>query len=165
MQAILDAVITTLTAAGLSAFSEYPAGALDRTQGPVICAGVKSTKLISSGAGDYLGESTVEGVSREIYGLRMDAVISLDIYSPDDAENGAAGCGGTAESISAAVSSLPSSIKVRAIVRGETEYDGKTEMFFCPMELHCAALLTREENAESGEFTDFYLRGARVKCQ
>lgn len=159
LDAVLDAVVTALCGAGLAALRQFPDSELDRDSGPVVCVGLKSNKLVSSGAGDYMGEKTDGGTVSEVYGFRMEPVIALDVYSPDDGENGAEGCVGTAEAVSAALPEFPSGLKVRELVCGETAFDGATEMFHMPVALSCAAFLTREMNGETGEFSDFVLKG------
>ncbi|NCB51060.1 MAG: hypothetical protein EOM54_04150 [Clostridia bacterium] len=159
LDAVLDAVVAALTASGVSAVRQFPDSEIDRDSGPVVCVGLKSNKLVSAGAGDYMGERTDGGVVSEVYGFRMSPVIALDIYSPADGENGAEGCVSAAEAISSALSEFPSGLKSRELVCGQTKFDGTTEMFHMPVELNCAAFLIREMNGETGEFTDFVLKG------
>ena len=159
LDAVLDAVVTALRAAGLCALRQFPEGEIDRKSGPLVCVGLKSNKLVSSGAGDYMGERRSGGTVSEVYGFRMEPVIALDIYSPDDGENGAEGCIETAEAVGAALPGFPSGLKMRELLCGETAFDGATEMYHMPVELSCAAFLTREMNGETGVFTDFVLKG------
>jgi hypothetical protein len=158
LDAVLDAVVSALTAAGVNAVRQFEPSEAGRDCA-VVCVGLKSNRLVSAGAGDYMGEKTEGGVVSEVYGFRMEPVIALDIYSPDDGVSGAQGCLSVAEAISAALEDFPSGIKSRALIYGETRFDGATEMFHLPAELCCAAFLTREMNAETGEFTDFVLKG------
>jgi hypothetical protein len=146
LDAVLNAVVEALSSAGLSAVRQFPDSAIGRDSGPVVCVGLRSNKLISSGAGDYMGERTDGGTVSEIYGFRMAPVIALDIYSPDNGENGAEGCVKAAEAVGAALPAFPSGLKSRELVCGETKFDGETEMFHMPADLSCAAFLTREMN-------------------
>lgn len=156
--AVLDALTEALTAAGVRAVRAYPDTVLSRGEGPVVCVGMKANQLVSAGAGDYLGQETVNGVLAEVYGFRMDLTVSLDIYAPDDGR-GAAACGLCAEAVCGAFSRFPSGLKPRALECGETAFDAETGMFRLPMSLRCAAFLLREKNSETGEFTDFALKG------
>lgn len=158
LDTVLDAVVAALTAAGLSALRQFPESEADRAA-VAVCVGLKRNRLVSAGAGDYMGEKTEGGVVSEVYGYRMEPVLALDVYSPDDGENGADGCMKAAALIAAALPDFPSGIRPRELSCGETAYDGITEMFHMPAELGCSAFLTREMNAETGEFTDFVLRG------
>ncbi len=159
--AVLDAVAAALTAQGLTAVREFPAAALDRASGPVVCVGLRSNTLLSAGCGDYMGEQTDgNGAVSEVYGMRMESVLALDVYSPDDGANGAAGCVNAFALIAAALPTLPSGLRVKELKCGETDLDGETGMFLCRVSLACRAFLTRSENADAGEFTDFVLRGA-----
>lgn len=159
LDAVLDAIMAALTGAGISALRQFPDSEISRDSGPIVCVGLRSNKLVSSGAGDYMGVREDGGVVSEVYGFRMTPVIALDIYSPDDGANGAEGCIVAAEAVSAALPDFPSGLKARAFVCGETTFDDVTEMFHLPAELSCAAFLTREMNGETGAFTDFVLKG------
>jgi hypothetical protein len=158
LDAVLDAVVAALKAAGISAVRQFPDSEADRTAA-VVCVGLRRNKLVSAGAGDYMGERTDGGIVSEVYGFRMEPVVALDVYSPDDAENGAEGCLAAAALIAAALPAFPSGLKPRAFSCGETTFDGISEMFHMPAELGCSAFLTREMDAETGAFTDFVLRG------
>lgn len=158
-EAVLTALIAALTAAGLDAVRAYPASALDRDRGPVVCVGIRENKLLSPGMGDYLGQRSVNGAVSELYGLRAECAVSLDVYSPDGGEHGAAGCVRCGEKITSALADLPSGLRLRALRLGEAAYDRDTGMFRMTAELTCAAFLTRERDADTGVFTDFTLKG------
>lgn len=151
--AILEALVSALTAAGLNAMRQYPEA---RAGGPypAVCVGLKSGKLLSAGAGDYLGQRDEGGAVRAVYGYRTEAVAALDLYAPE-----AAGCLAGFSGVSGAAVEFPAGLRTRALVCGETVFDGETGLFHCPAELHFFALLTREADEETGEFTDFVLRG------
>lgn len=159
LDAVLDAVVSALNAAGAGALRQFPDAPLSRDAGPVICVGMKRNKLVSAGAGDYMGERTEGGTVSEVYGYRMEPVLALDIYSPDGGEYGAAGCLSAAAAVGAALPNFPAGIKPRALTCGETAFDTETGMFHMPAELSCAAFLTRELDAQTGEFTNFVLKG------
>ncbi len=158
LDAVLDAVVAALRETGVYAVRQFPAYEAERDR-LTVCVGLKRNKLVSAGAGDYMGEKAEGGVVSEIYGFRMAPVIALDIYSPEDGGNGAEGCLAGAASVSAAFRQLPSGIKARALSCGETKFDGTTGMFHMPAELSCDAFFTREMNAQTGEFYDFVLKG------
>ncbi len=157
LNAVLNAVTACLNAGGLRAVRDFPGSALDRDAGPVVCVSLRSNKLLSAGAGDYMGEQSAGGEVSSVYGFRMEPVIALDIFAPGG--GGASACAAAADSAAECLSELPSGLKLRALCCGETVYDQATEMFRCPLEIHAAAFLTRQEDAVTGEFTDFHLRG------
>ncbi|MEG1633333.1 MAG: hypothetical protein RR314_04705 [Oscillospiraceae bacterium] len=159
LDTVLNAIVAALEAQGVSALRQYPSTALNPAFGPVVCVGLKSNKLVSAGAGDYMGEKTVGGVTSEVFGFRMEPVIALDVYSPDDGGHGAIGCTVCAAEVAAALSAFPKALKPKALVCGEPCYDAQTDMFRMVLELSCCAFLTRERNADTGVFTDFTLRG------
>lgn len=151
--AVLDALSAALAAAGLNAGRQYPdtpaAGPY-----PAVRVGLKSGKLLSAGSGDYLGERDEGGAVRAVYGYRTEAVAALDLYAPE-----AADCLAGFNAVSAAVPAFPAGLRTRALICGETVFETETGLFHCPAELHFLAFLTRDEGGETGEFTDFVLRG------
>lgn len=156
---VLDAIVASLADAGIDAVRAYPNAALSRSRGPVVCVGMRSNRLLSPGMGDYLGQRAAPGAVSELYGLRAECAAALDIFSPDDAAFGAAGCVRCAEAVSSALAALPSGLRLRALRLGETEFDGETGMFRMTAEMDFTAFLVREMNADTGEFTDFTLKG------
>lgn len=157
VEAVLTAVTSALTDAGLNAQRQFPDAALCRGSGALVCVGVKQSRLLSAGCGEYLGRRTVDGAPREVYGWRLEGVLALDIYSPEG--SGPALCQSCFEALSSALAVLPSGLRQRELRCGETVWDESTGMFLCRCELSVLALLTREESAEDGVFTDFVLRG------
>lgn len=158
-ETVLSTLTAALTAAGLDAVRAYPATALDRSRGPVVCVGIRENKLLSPGMGDYLGQRSDGGTVRELYGLRAECRISLDVFSPDDETHGAAGCVRCGEAIVSALGDLPAGLRLRSLRFGEAGYDRGSGMFRMTAELNCAAFLTRERDADTGVFTDFTLKG------
>lgn len=164
LDTVISALVNILEAGGIRSVEQYPTDRLDPEAGSVVCVGVRSSKLLSSGAGEYLGIREEEnGVSAELYGFRLELVLGLDIFSPDREGEGAMRCAALFSQISAALSELPSGLKNRGLICGKTAPDSLTEMFHCPCELHCAAYLVCEADEETGEFTDFVLRGVLNK--
>ncbi len=159
IETLLQAVEDILEAAGLAVRRQYPAADLEALSGPVICLGIQSCQLQSSGAGEYLGLRLDAGTQteRELYGFRLEAVLALDIYGPR--AQGAAGCLDCFGAMSAALDALPEGIRARALVCGGAEIDSVTELFHCGVQLHCQAYFLREKDGEDGQFTDFEIKG------
>ncbi|HHU21920.1 MAG TPA: hypothetical protein GXZ52_00645 [Clostridiales bacterium] len=161
LNTVVSALADTLRQAGIEAVCQYHPAPLDNRKGPLVCVGVKSSKLVTSGAGEYLGlRRSEDGSFTEAYGFRLELVLGLDIYSPYDGEPG--GCLGCFGEISAALGRMPSGLKIRKLVCGVTAPDRVTEMFRCPCELHCMAYLICGAREETGEFTDFELKGTVI---
>jgi hypothetical protein len=161
LNAVVSALVDALNRAGVEAVCQYTPAPLDSRKGPLVCVGVKSSRLLSPGAGEYLGlRRNEDGSFTETYGFRLELVLALDIYSPCDAEP--SGCMDCFGDITMAARELPSGLKVRKLVCGVASPDKATEMFRCPCELHCLAYLVCSASEETGEFTDFQLKGTVV---
>jgi hypothetical protein len=158
LDTVLDAAAGLLTSAGITAIREYPAAPLEKPDAPVVCVGVKSCSVTPAGWGDYMGSRENGGAVTEVYGVRLELVIGLDIYAP-----AAAGCADCFENVSRAFDAAPSGLKIRALVCGETEPDELTELYRCRCEAHCLAVMERTSTDGGTEFTDFVLRGVLNK--
>lgn len=157
LETVVTAVVTALGEKGIGATRRFPASRLDKGNSPVVCVGVKSSRLLSSGAGDYLGtRDDAEKGRTELYGFRSELVLSLDIYS---AKQGPEGCAKCFDAMTALLPGLPSGLKLKSLESGETVFDADTGMFMCPCRLECTAYLICQADEETGEFTDFILRG------
>ena len=154
LDTIIGALADVLTQGGINAVQEYPGTRPVRRNEPVVCVGVKSGRLTGSGMGEYMGTDKTDG--REIYALRLELVIGMDIFAPVDYDGG---CISVLEKISSLMPVFPSGIKPSAIVSGEVAPDYDTEMLRCNAELHCTASLTCQTDEETGEFLDFVLKG------
>lgn len=160
LDTVAQAVVEALTGAGINAKKQYPLSWLDRGEGPVVCVGIKSAELSASGAGNYLGTKTdSDGNTRELYGVKAETVISMDIYSPAENGDGQAECLGCFRDMSAALAALPGGVRVNTLVCGQVKPDGVTEMMQCPCQAHCTVFLIGETAEDSTEFLDFTLKG------
>jgi len=155
---VLQGMVSLLQAAGIDAMLQYPTAALDRKRGPVVCAAVKEGTRTGSGLGDYLGMRETDGAELEVYGCRVELTVSLDIFVPwgEDSVSAAMQC---FAAVSEALYAAPSGLKPQKIHCGAPKPDRETEMLKCPVEVDCTAVLICERNTESGEFTDFVLKG------
>ena len=154
LDTVVNGVVEALGGCGMNAMAAYPDQAFDSHGGTAVAVGIRSGKMLSSGAGEYLGmEKREDGGARELYGFALELVMSLDIFAGD-----AAGCGSILSRLSALMGAMPCGIRVQSLSWGESEADPFTGMFCCRCEMHCTAHLTAAEN-DSGEFTDFVLKG------
>lgn len=153
-EAVIEAIIAALRDAGLNVTAAFPDGAAPGSAGALVCVGMDSCQVSSSGCGEYLGTET-GGSAAELYGYRAEVTAALDVYAPTAAE-----CAGAGDGICAALGKLPSGLKMRAFSCAGTEFDELTGAFRRRCALKCLAYLTRSADAETGEFTDFILRGA-----
>ena len=159
--AIIDAVVGVLSENQLRAMQGFPESATQLRAGTLVCVSVKDARSLSSGMGEYLGRSfDPQGNDKgEIYGLKLEMVIGLDIFAPPGEGHGAAECLEYYGAISRALSSLPAGLKIKELRCGAAEPDSLTEGYKCPAEIHCVAHIIGEADADTGEFLDFNLKG------
>ena len=154
LEEAVEAVVSALKSSGIDAAAEFPDGFAKKISGPTVRVGLRSCALTSSGCGEYLGLTTVNGAQEELYGSRAELCVELDIFAPAAAECAAAG-----DSAAAALSALPAGLKTREFTCRPAEFDETAGAFRRRCELKCFAYLVRTAAADSGEFTDFVLRG------
>ena len=154
-EAVLEAILALLQGAGLNALANFPDKAL-RRDGVIVCAGVRELRLLSSGAGEYLGTRERGSLISELYGFRLELLLNLDIYTPVGEANP---CDGAFRLIEEALGRAPAGLRVTELSRGAAVWDRETEMLLCPVTLRCSAYLLAEETEEPGEFSDFILKG------
>ena len=155
---VLKSIVSLLQAAGIDAMLQYPMDVLNKKRGPVVCVAVKNGTRSGSGMGDYLGVREENGAVLEVYGYRAELTVSLDIFVPWG-ENSVSAVMQCFAAVSDALYAAPSGLKLQKIHCGTAKPDHDTEMLKCPVELDCIAVLVCERNTESGEFTDFVLKG------
>ena len=133
---IPEAAVSALTSAGLPAVRSFPETPIDRDSS-IICVSLSSVKLSASGVGNYIGIGFEGLAPREMYGSSAEAVLRLEIYSPD-ADNG--------ELIQTACQTVLSmnSLTVTALEVGAAEYHKQSGMFRCICNVKLRALLIRE---------------------
>lgn len=154
-QAVLTAVLTALTDAGVYAVAQYPASALDKKT-PTVCVGVRSQTVETPGFGSYLGKEEVDGVMTERYGVKVAMTVLLDLYLPGTM---AEECQRLFARVSGALAALPSGVKLRKMTRGELAPDPAVEMLRCECAAECTAYFSHAVEEESGVWHDFVLRG------
>ncbi|MBQ4040718.1 MAG: hypothetical protein IJC91_06225 [Oscillospiraceae bacterium] len=140
-----------------------PFGKMKEFSTPVVAVSIEEAESTASGVGDYLGIfSDAETGVREIYGRYLEVSLGLDIYSPDNADFGAAACPKVFGQIVSAFSESTLPVKVKNIQCGKTEFDDVTRMYRCKVTAKCRCFMTAEIR-EDGEFTDYILKGVMIK--
>ncbi len=145
---VVSAVITTLRDKGIPAAAQYRDGLLSEDK--LVCVGIRSGRMLSSGAGEYLGLRQ----GREIFGFRAEITAAVDIFA-----RSAAGYLEMLDMLGGALGSLPGGLRGAEFSYGETEPDAETGLYRLPAELRGTAYFSAELDEESGEFSDFTLRG------
>lgn len=162
LESVAGAVVAALQEKGINACSAYPKEPLQAHQGSLVCVAVKSAALADGGFAGYLGVRTDEnGRQAELFGLRCALTLALDIYAPMESENGAVECVRCFDTVTAALGSLRSGLKIQELQCGEAAPDRDSGMFRCRCGVKGVAFLIAEkkEDGEETEFSDFILKG------
>lgn len=162
LEGLIASVSSALNAAGIPAGPAFPNAPVPPEEGAFVRVGVLKAADKSAGLSRYLGlRQDPERGPVEIYGLRCELELSLDVFAPFAAENAALDCVNTFDRAAAAVSAMPG-LYVREFTCGAPEPDAETGAFRLSGGVKCAGLLTVADNdggPETMAFTDFVLRG------
>lgn len=159
LERVIAAVVEALTEADIPAGPAYPKSGVDRS-GSFIRVGVAKAADRSAGFARYLGiENDPETGEREVYGLRCEITLSLDVYAPLSAENAALECAALFDRAAAEISGV-SGLSVKELSCGAPGPDRETGMFRLSGLAQCAGLLVFAGNGGAdAAFSDFVLRG------
>lgn len=157
LTAIRDAVRSALEQAGITALEAFPAERARSYEGAVAAVAVDTAESKTVGFCNYLGEAWDEeaGTVRELYGKRLDAVISVEVRGAP-----ATVCNQGMETASEVLlGGLPSGIRP-----GELSWEGicwekETGMFLRRGRLTCQAVFVAKSSGTDGVFLDFILKG------
>jgi hypothetical protein len=159
MAGVVNAVVTALGAAGLSAGCAWPKTPVTPGSG-FVRVGVERVEEISGGLARYLGvENDAQTGEHEVYGLRCTLTLQLDVYAPLSETNAAMRCLELFDTAAGAVSGI-AGLHVSELRCGAPAPDRETGMFRLNGAAVCSALLlSASGDGDSGTFTDFVLRG------
>lgn len=160
LEQVKNAVAAALEENGLRARIAYAPGWAKCYDSPVVAVGIRTGESRGGAMSHYLGRRTVPGAleSREVYGLRLDLTLSLDIYSP--AEIGAAGCDQALERLhQIMLEGLPAGLKPAELKWEETGWDQESSMFLRRGSLACGAYFTASAGEDGAPLSDFILKG------
>ena len=151
---IRDAAVSSLRAAGLDAFAAYPARQAGRN-GPTAAVSVETVQSREAGFTGYLGEVREGGAVREVYGRRLEGVISADIRAERAAEC-ETGCEKAEEAL---LEGLPSGIRPGGLTWEALRWERETGMFLRRCRLAYTAFFVASCQEGQEEFLDFQLKG------
>ena len=156
LRQIRDAVIGALRDGGLAAEAAFPAKWATERQTALATVAVGAAEGKSLGFCGYLGETrTPGGETREVYGKRLEGVISVDLRAAR-----AAVCEEGAETAAAVLlGSLPEGIRPGELRWEALAWERETGLFLRRGSLRCEALFLAESGNEGPEFLDFVLKG------
>ncbi|MEY8387177.1 hypothetical protein AALC17_07740 [Oscillospiraceae bacterium 38-13] len=156
LRQIRDAVISALREGGLAAEAAFPARWAPEGKNPLATVGVEAAEGKHMAFSGYLGERTSpSGRVREIYGRRLEGVISVDIRAERalDCESG----GETAAAV--LLGGLPEGIRPGELAWEALAWEKETGLFLRRGRLRCEALFLAEAGEESEVFLNFILKG------
>ena len=164
LEQVKRALADALEAAGTATVPAFTPGWAKSYGAPVVAVGLRTGESRGGAMGSYLGERVdPETQAREeIYGMRLELTLSLDIYSPPD--QGAAGCESTLEQLHRVMlGSLPSGLRPAELRWEETAWDKDTSMFLRRGSLRCSAFFTAKTDEDGALISDFILKGVVSK--
>lgn len=156
LRQIRDAVIAALREAGLRAEAAFPAKWAAEAKTPLAAVAVGAAEGKAIGLCGYLGEVLdASGESREVYGKRLEGVITVDIRA-----EGAAACQDGGETAAAVLlGGLPEGIRPGELSWEALAWEKETGLFLRRGKLRCEALFLAQTGEDTGAFLDFQLKG------
>ena len=156
LRQIRDAVIGALRDGGLAAEAAFPAKWAAERQTALATVAVGAAEGKSLGFCGYLGETrTPGGETREVYGKRLEGVITVDIRAER-----AADCQEGGETAAAVLlGALPEGIRPGELSWEALAWERETGLFLRRGRLRCQALFLAESGDEGPAFLDFILKG------
>ncbi len=164
LEQVKNALIAALEAAGLQARSAFSPGWTQEYSEPVVAVGLRSGESRGDAFNFYLGiqEDPKTLKQQEVYGMRLELRLSLDIYSP--AQGGSAGAEHTLVLLhQVMLNGLPAGLKPESLQWEEMHWDEETEMFLRRGELSCCAHFTASVSEDGALLSDFILKGRLSK--
>lgn len=164
LEQVKTAIANALEKAGVAAHTAYTPGWARAYQEPVVAVGLRTGESKGGALGSYLGQRVDPDTHacQEIYGMRLDLVLSLDIYCPPG--EGAGRCDDVLETLhQVMLNGLPSGLRPTELKWEETVWDGDTSMFLRQGSLACGAFFVAETAEEQFDLTDFILKGVLTK--
>ena len=158
------AIAEALNNAGIAAHTAYAPGWAKAYREPVVSVGLRTGESKGGALGSYLGQKVDPDTlaCQEIYGMRLELVLSLDIYCPPG--EGAGRCDSVLEGLhQVMLNGLPSGLRPAELKWEETAWDGDTAMFLRRGSLACSAFFVAETAEEQFDLTDFILKGVLKK--
>ncbi len=156
LRQIRDAVISALRAGGLKAEAAFPEKWAAERKTPLATVAVGAAEGRALGLGGYLGEvRDGSGRVREVYGRRLEGVITVDLRAER-----AADCDSGGETAAAVLmSGLPEGIRPGELSWEALAWEKQTGLFLRRGRLKCEALFLAESGDGETEFLDFILKG------
>lgn len=160
LEQVKEAVSAALKKADIRVQTAYAPDWAKAYSGPVVAVGLRTGESRGGALSSYLGQRTdpATQVCQEVYGMRLDLTLSLDIYCPP--EDGAAGGEGVLEALhQIMLEGLPTGLRPTELKWEEAAWDPDTAMFLRRGSLACSAYFIAAASEDGTEFSDFILKG------
>lgn len=152
-------IVQLLQQEGIQAGTAYPRQSIDRGGECFVRAAVESVSQSEPGFACFLGiERQEDGSEYELYGMKCDVSLALDIYCSLGTENGAESCESAVDDIILALGQWEG-LRISGFSCKRAKPDRDTEMFLCPCRAELTVLLTAKAEEEAAQFSDFILKG------
>ena len=160
LEQVKDAISAALEKAGVRAQTAYAPEWAKAYSEPVVAVGLRTGESRGGALSSYLGQRTDPRtqVCQEVYGMRLELTLSLDIYCPPEA--GAAGGEGVLETLhQIMLEGLPAGLRPTELKWEEASWDMDTAMFLRRGSLACSAYFIAAASEDGAVFSDFILKG------
>lgn len=160
LEQVKDAIAAALEKAEIRTQTAYAPGWVKKYTGPVVAVGLRTGESRGGALSSYLGQRTdpKTQICQEVYGMRMELTLSLDIYCPP--KEGAAGGEGVLEALhQIMLEGLPSGLRPTELKWEEASWDPDTAMFLRRGSLACSAYFIAAASEDGAVFSDFILKG------
>ena len=164
LEQVKNAITSALEKSGIHARTAYAPGWAKAYPGPVVAVGLRTGESRGGALNRYLGQRTdpATQLSQEIYGMRLELTMSLDIYCPP--KDGAAGCDQVLETMhQILLDGLPSGLRPTELKWEEAVWDEDTAMFLRRGSLACSAYFVAAASEDELLLSDFILKGVVTK--
>lgn len=160
LEQVKTSLADALKNAGIAARIAYAPGWAKSYHAPVVAIGLRTGESKGGALSHYLGQRTDPEtlLTQEVYGLRLELTLSLDIYCPP--KDGASGCDSVLETLhQIMLEGLPAGLRPTELKWEEAVWDADTSMFLRRGSLACSAYFTAAASEDGLLLTDFILKG------
>ncbi len=164
LEQVKSAIAGALETAGIRVRTACAPGWARAYPGPVVAVGLRTGESRGGALSSYLGQRVdpATQVSQEVYGMRLELTLSLDIYCPP--KDGTEGCDQVLEALhQIMLNGLPSGLRPTELKWEEVVWDEDTAMFLRRGSLGCSAYFTAASSEDGLLLSDFILKGVVTK--
>ena len=164
LEQVKAALSAALERAGIAAQAAFSPGWARSYSQPVVAVGLRQGESRGGALSSYLGQRTDPDTQlcQEVYGMRLELTLSLDIYCPP--RDGTAGCDSVLEALHQIIlEGLPSGLKPMELKWEEAAWDKDTAMFLRRGSLVCSAYFVATASEDGLLLSNLILKGVVTK--